>query len=85
MKYNENVFYNQNKLIAQFLDFIDDRWFYFYRTFKGMSGRETGNHGEHMHFISSAYGLDRNKVVEQLKKGEYPKNDYHVHFMNNKM
>lgn len=75
---------NQHKVIAQFIDFPDGRWFCFYRTFKGMSGREAGNHGEHMHFISSAYGLDRNKVAEQFLKGECPRNGYHVHFMNKK-
>lgn len=47
---------NQHKVIAQFVDFDDGRWFCFYRTFKGMSGREMGNQGEHMHFISNAYG-----------------------------
>ena len=48
-----------------------------------MSGREMGNQGEHMHFISNAYGLDRNKVVEGFKKGECPNNGYHVHFRAN--
>lgn len=62
---------NQHKVIAQFVDFDDGRWFCFYRTFKGMSGREMGNQGEHMHFISNAYGLDRNKVVEGFKKAIY--------------
>lgn len=75
---------NQHKVIAQFVDFDDGRWFCFYRTFKGMSGRELGNHGEHMHFISNAYGLDRNKVAEGLKKGECPKNGYHVRFSGNR-
>lgn len=74
---------NQHKVIAQFVDFDDGRWFCFYRTFKGMSGREMGNQGEHMHFISNAYGLDRNTVVEGFKKGECPKNGYHVHFRAN--
>ena len=75
---------NQHKVIAQFVDFDDGRWFCFYRTFKGMSGRESGNHGEHMHFISNAYGLDRKKVVEGFQKGECPQNGYHVCYSGNR-
>lgn len=71
---------NQHKVIAQFVDFEDGRWFCFYRTFKGMSGRESGNQGQHMHFISNAYGIDRGELVDGFKKGECPKNGYHVKF-----
>lgn len=71
---------NQHKVIAQFIDFDDGRWFCFYRTFKGMSGREGGNQGVHMHFISNAWQLDREKVVEEFKRGKCPRNGYHVRF-----
>ena len=71
---------HQNKKFAQIIDLEDGRWFCFYRTHRGLSGRETGDQGSHMHFISSAYGISREDLVEQLKSGEYPTNGYHVHF-----
>jgi len=70
---------NQHKTIAQFIDFEDGRWFCFYRTFMGLAGRESGNQGQHLHFISYSYGLNRDQVVEDFKKGICPKNGYHVH------
>lgn len=69
---------NQHKTIAQFIDFEDGRWFCFYRTFMGLAGRENGNQGQHMHFISYSYGLDREKLVDDFKQGICPKNGYHV-------
>ena len=70
---------NQTRVIAQFIDFNDGRWYCFYRTFRGLSGRESSKHGQHMHFISSAYGLDREKLIDEIKKGKCPTNGYHVH------
>jgi len=70
---------NQKKVIAQIVDLPDDRWYCFYRTHRGLAGRESGNHGQHMHFISSSYGIDRDKLVEGLKKGDCPNNGFHVH------
>lgn len=78
----KHLVYNQNKSIAQFIDFDDGRWFCFYRTFMGLAGREKGNQGSHMHFISSAYGLDREEIVEDFKKGICPKNGYHIKYDN---
>jgi len=70
---------NQKKVIAQIVDLPDDRWYCFYRTHRGLAGRESGNHGQHMHFISSSYGIDRDKLVEGFKKGDCPNNGFHVH------
>ena len=70
---------NQKRVIAQVVDLPDDRWYCFYRTHRGLAGRESGNHGQHMHFISSSYGLDRDKLVEGFKRGDCPKNGFHVH------
>ena len=70
---------NQKNVISQIVDFPDGRWYCFYRTHRGLSGRESGNHGQHMHFISSSYGIDRDKIVEGFKNGDCPKNGFHVH------
>ena len=70
---------NQKKVIAQIMDFPDGRWYCFYRTHRGLAGRESGNHGQHLHFISSAYGVARESLIEGFKKGECPGNGYHVH------
>ena len=70
---------NQTKVIAQFMDYPDGRWYCFYRTHRGLAGRESGNHGHHMHFISSAYGVSRESLIEGFKKGVCPGNGFHVH------
>ena len=77
----KNLVENQHKVIAQFIDFPDGRWLCFYRTFQGLSGREKGAQGQHMHFISSEYGLSREAIVEDFKKGKCPSNGYHVQFV----
>ena len=69
---------NQSKVIAQFMDFPDGRWYCFYRTHRGLAGRESGNHGQHLHFISSAYGVKRELLVEGFKQGRCPSNGFHV-------
>ena len=71
---------HQNTKFAQIIDLEDGKWFCFYRTHRGLAGRESGEQGAHMHFISSAYGISRECFVNQLKKGVYPTNGYHVHF-----
>lgn len=70
---------NQTKVIAQFMDYPDGRWYCFYRTHRGLAGRESGNQGQHMHFISFAYGVNRESLIEGFKKGVCPRNGYHVH------
>ena len=70
---------NQKIVIAQIVDLPDDRWYCFFRTHRGLAGRESGNHGQHMHFISSSYGFDRDKLVEGFKRGDCPKKGFHVH------
>lgn len=70
---------NQSIVIAQIVDLPDDRWYCFYRTHRGLAGRESGKQGQHIHFISSSYGIDRDKLVEGFKKGDCPKNGFHVH------
>ena len=70
---------NQKIVIAQIVDLPDDRWYCFYRTHRGLAGRESGKQGQHMHFISSSYGIDRDKLVEGFKRGDCPKKGFHVH------
>ena len=68
----------QNRLLVQFVDFDDGRWYCFYRTLRGLAGREQGNHGQHMHFISSAFGVNRDVLIENFKRGVCPGNGFHV-------
>ncbi len=68
----------QHKVMAQIVDFEDGRWYCFYRTHRGLAGRESGKHGQHLHFISSAYGIERQSLVGNFKKGVCPSNGFHV-------
>ena len=72
---------NQRVVIAQFVDLPNGSWYCFYRTHRGLAGRESGEHGSHLHFISSAYGVDREVLVNNFKKGECPTNGFHIHLV----
>lgn len=78
----KHIVENQKKVLAQFIDFEDGRWYCFYRTFRGMSGREPGNHGRHIHFVSFAYGLKRDQLIDGFKKGKCPESGFHVKFLD---
>lgn len=73
---------HQKKVLSQFITFEDGRWFCFYRTFMGLSGRENGNQGQHIHFISYSYGLEKERLVDDFKQGVCPKNGFHIRFEN---
>ena len=68
----------QKKTMAQFIDFEDGRWFCFYRKNKGLAGKERGEHGQHLHFISNAYGITREILVADFKRCKCPTNGFHV-------
>ena len=59
---------NQKVVMSQFVDLPDGRWYCFYRTHRGLAGRESGEQGSHLHFISSVYGIDRETLVKNFKK-----------------
>ena len=57
--------------VAKFLD-VGENWHCFFMNFRSINGEEKGNNGQpHYHYISSAFGISRTKVVEQLKSRHY--------------
>lgn len=57
-----------------FSEFIGDEltWYCFFRTMTGIKGREEPHIGfPHLHFISSAWGISRDLVTEQLSSYRY--------------
>lgn len=72
------------KIIVQFLA-KNERWVCFYRTTKGLAGREPGEIGSqsHMHFISSDYGISKDKIIEDLRKGKITSKGFHVRVSDN--
>lgn len=58
--------------IAKFLD-RNDEWHCFFVTFHSLRGKETwlGEKQPHYHYISNAFGLNREKVVKQIKSKIY--------------
>jgi hypothetical protein len=55
--------------IAKVLD-KGEIWHCFYCTYKSVNGQETGNM-PHIHYISSGWGMSREKVIAEFKKGKY--------------
>jgi hypothetical protein len=58
--------------IGKFLD-KGDEWHCFFVTFKSLRGEETwlGKKQPHYHYISNAFGIDRNEVVKHIKSEKY--------------
>lgn len=69
----------QKKKMAQFVDFEDGRWFCFYRTYRGLAGKESGEHGQHLHFISNAYGVSRDALVADFRRCKCSTKGFHIH------
>ncbi|NNV53961.1 hypothetical protein [Limnovirga soli] len=58
-------------IVAKFFD-NKTSWHCFFLTFDSLKGKETWKNGQpHYHYISDKFGIDRQKVVEQLKGRKY--------------
>jgi hypothetical protein len=55
--------------IAKFLD-KGNQWHCFFYTYKSLGGKETRGVA-HIHYISHAWGLKREEVLQQIKNGKY--------------
>lgn len=74
----KHIVENQKKGVAQIVDFEEGKWYCFYRTYRGVAGQEPGKHGSHLHFISFAYGIERDVLVSDFMKGKCPGSGFHV-------
>jgi hypothetical protein len=61
----------RNRIISEFIG-DDENWFCFFRTLHGIRGTEVPHVGQpHLHFISSAWGVTREYVIQQLTSYRY--------------
>lgn len=58
----------------------DDIWHCFYFTRKGMLGEEAGAQGSkpHIHYLSSAFGITREQLMQSIKDGRMPASPVHI-------
>lgn len=65
-------------VVAKVLD-NGDNWHCFYVTYKSIGGKESWKEGQpHYHYISSKFGITRDKLVKKLKSGKYPSSPVHI-------
>ena len=66
-------------LIARIIE-KENHWHCFLQTYKGLKGLEGGDQGKvpHIHYISDSFGISKDKIVEQIKNGEYPSTKVHI-------
>lgn len=59
-------------IISKFFD-RDERWHCFFWTYKSLGGKEYSHKDgqPHMHYISHAFGMSREKVLKELKSEKY--------------
>ena len=61
----------RNRIISEFIG-DEDNWHCFFRTMAGIKGTEEPHIGHpHLHYISSAWGISRKNVIEQLTSYRY--------------
>jgi hypothetical protein len=61
----------RNRVISEFVG-DEKHWYCFFRTMAGIKGLEQPHVGQpHLHFISSAWGIDRAKVIANLSSYRY--------------
>jgi len=73
----KSVITDRSVTIGKFLD-KGDKWHCFFYTMDGICGKEKGQ-GPHIHYVSNAWGHSRQKVVQDIKSGEYSLNaDNHI-------
>lgn len=66
-------------IIARILD-NGEHWHCFLQTFKGLKGKEHGEHGSrpHIHYLSDSFGISRKELVDMIHNGRYPKTPIHI-------
>lgn len=66
-------------VISNFLEKEDD-WHCFFANYRSLNGEEVwlGKNQPHYHYISSAFGLSKEKVLKELKSGDYKLKSIHV-------
>jgi hypothetical protein len=70
----------RNRIISEFIG-DEENWFCFFRTMAGIKGTEIPHIGEpHLHFISSAWGIKRRDVIENLASYRYSLNAETIRF-----
>lgn len=65
----KNAIDQRKVIVSKFLD-KGNVWHCFYLTYRGLYGLEKG-HPPHIHYISSAFGLTRERVLNELKNRNY--------------
>lgn len=75
----KNIIECRDVEVAKFFD-KGDEWHCFYFTYRGMEGKEHGAHGSqpHIHYWSSAFGIDRKELINKLKAGKMPSSPLHI-------
>lgn len=66
----KNVVVQRKVLIGKFLE-KGANWHCFVYTYNSLTGKEKGNWGSHIHYISSKWGVSKEDIVAGIKNGRY--------------
>jgi len=74
-----------NVIIVRILD-NGKHWHCFLQTYKGLKGQESGEQGRqpHLHYLSDAFGISREELVEMIHNGRYPNTPVHIPLLDMK-
>jgi hypothetical protein len=74
----KNMIEQRKVIIAHFFDKGDD-WHCLFTTYNSIEGKENWKDGQpHFHYISSAFGITRDKFIESMNSGQYKSTSIHI-------
>jgi hypothetical protein len=69
-------------IIAHFFD-KSKEWHCLFTTYNSIEGKENWKGGQsHFHYISSAFGVERNEFIESMRKGTYKSTSIHIDLLD---
>jgi len=79
----KNILEQRKVIISHFFD-KDNEWHCFFTTYNSIGGKENWKDGQpHFHYISSAFGITRDKFIESMESGQYKSTSIHIDLLGN--
>jgi len=74
----KNVIEHRKVVVSQFFE-KGEVWHCFFITYSSIAGKEGWKNGQaHYHYISSAFGVAKDKVIESMRTGNYLSTPVHI-------
>ncbi|MCG6189123.1 hypothetical protein [Maribellus maritimus] len=78
----KNLIEHRKVIVSHFFE-KDDVWHCFFLTYNSIAGKENHNQGQpHFHYISSAFGIQKDDFIESMRTGKYKSTSIHIDLLD---